>query len=185
MRILAFFATGSEDAEFVITVDLLRRARIEVLTVSVDDSNPVSLSHNINVTPDRILSDLGDEEIDEFDGLFLPGGKIGVSNLKKSDRLMSIIKRFNENKKLLSAICAAPTVLAHAGIMKGHKFTCYEGWQDEIDGIYEAVGAMKDENIVTGRSLNYSIDFSLLIIEYLLGSDAKEKVEKGILRREW
>ena len=183
MKILAFYTDGNEDAEFVITVDLLRRARIECLTVSADDKDFIYTSHNICTKPEAKLKDLSDEEIMSFDGLFIPGGKIGVENLSKNDRLLKIIKKFHDSNKLVSAICAAPTVLSKAGIMSNHKFTCYDGWESLVDGIYEkAMPYVVDKNVITGRSLNYSVDFTLQIIEYLTGSENKEKVAKGILK---
>ena len=183
MKILAFYTNGSEDAEFVITVDLLRRARIECLTVSISDDDFIYTSHNLSTKPDAKLKDLTDEEIMSYDGLFLPGGKVGVSNLSQCDRLLKIIKEFHDNNKLVSAICAAPSVLSKAGIMSNHRFTCYDGWETLIDGTYEkAMPYVVDKNVITGRSLNYSIDFTLAIIEYLTGSENREKVAKGILK---
>ncbi|MBP5343033.1 DJ-1/PfpI family protein [bacterium] len=183
-KILAFYAEGSEDAEFVITVDLLRRAKIFVKTVSVSDRDKVTLSHNILTSPDTHISNLSSEEIDSYDGLFLPGGKAGVENLSKCEVLLKIIKDFHDSSKLVSAVCAAPSVLSKAGIMKNHKFTCYEGWQSQVEGEYERCGTVISSNVITGRSLNYSIDLSLEIIEYLLGAEKRKEVEKSILKVE-
>lgn len=182
MKILAFCANGSEDAEFIITVDLLRRAKVDVSIVSVENES-IYTSHNVQIRADKMLKDMDKDELMSYDGLFLPGGKVGVSNLIKSNKLISLIKDFYNCGKLVSAICAAPTVLAKANIMSNHKFTCYDGFESLIDGDYmKAMPYVIDSNIITGRSLNYTIDFALAIIEYLVGKDERERVEKGILK---
>ena len=166
-----------------ITVDILRRGGVDVTLASVDKMD-VLLSHKLLIKADTLFKKMSDKECLEYDCLFIPGGKAAFTTLHNIPRLLDLVKEFYTNKKLVCAICAAPSILGLAGILDNKNFTCYEGFQEYMkNGIYHPeLGAVKDQNIITGRSMNYSIDFSLMVLEYLMGKDVALKVSKGILR---
>jgi len=177
MKVLFLLSNGTEDTEFVATRDILIRAGIEVVTASINNID-VELSHKLTVMADTIISD----KMPIFDGIIIPGGKAGVLNMLENETVLKLIKDYNDKHLLVSAICAAPTVLSKAGVLKNKKYTCYEGWQENIsDGEYLKKGVVRDDNIITARSMYYSIDFGLEIVEYLLNKEVKTKVMKGIL----
>ena len=185
MKVLVFIANGTEDTELVTTLDLLKRAGIESKLVSLNTLE-VTLSHGLVIKCDSTIRKLEITEALSYDSVFLPGGSKGVERMLKCDRLMDILKIFNFNNRVISAICAAPKVLYKAGILDYKKFTCYDGCEEGIKGAFymEKAPVVKDSNIITGRSLNYSIDFSLELINVLLGEDAAFKVKKGILKED-
>ncbi len=183
MKVYAFVANGSEDSELVTTVDVLKRGKIDVLLVSIDDLF-VTLSHGLIIKADMTIDNFSDELIDDAYGLIIPGGLKGVNAMLESKELLSIIKKFNDNKKFVSAICAGPTVLSKAGVIGDNKYTCYDGFEEKItDGKYQkGKSFVVSNNVITGRSMNYSIEFGLAILEYLKGKEDRIKVEKSILR---
>ena len=177
MKVVIFVSNGTEDSEYVTTRDLLRRANIEVTTLSIDEKI-VKLSHGLNIISDGLI-----DEYDTSDAIILPGGKVGVNNFLSNDKLLNIIREHHSLGKLTCAICAAPVVLHKAGILKNNSFTCYDGFEEGIsDGCYIKKPTIRSSNVITGRSMNYTIEFALNIIDYLLGDEATKRVKEGILR---
>ena len=173
------FATGYEEVEALTVVDLLRRAKIGCDIVAVDDGDFVTGSHGI-----AIRADLGftQTDFDACDGVILPGGLKGTNHLKKDPRVIALLQRFHEEGKLTAAICAAPTVLAEAGILEGKHAVCYPGLEGELTGaIPMAAPSVPDENVITGRALGSAIPFALEIIRYFEGEEAAAAVAKGIV----
>ena len=185
MRILTFIANGTEDSELVTTLDLLKRAGIDYYLVSLDEIE-VTLSHGIRIKADSLLKDLSIKSMLNYDGIFLPGGSRGTNTFKNSEQLAQILIEYDLRAKPIMAICAAPTVLGKVGILEGKKYTCYDGCEEEIEGgrYMKNIGAIRDQNIITAKSVYYTINFALKIIEYLKGNESVELVEKQILRRE-
>ena len=117
-----FLADGFEEIEALTVVDLLRRANIEISTVSIMGRKNVTGSHNITVEADALLEET---DFDSLDMLILPGGMPGTTNLADCKALTDKIKEFDEKDKMLCAICAAPTVFGKLGILKGKKACCF------------------------------------------------------------
>jgi 4-methyl-5(b-hydroxyethyl)-thiazole monophosphate biosynthesis len=163
MKSAIFLADGFEDCEGLITVDMLRRGKQEIDTVSMNDTCEVHTSHGVTMLADKVFS-----EIDPayYDILILPGGKRGVVNLEKSEPLKKILlKHFNEGK-LTCAICAAPSLLGHIGILKGRKYTCFPGFEeDSFDGEYQMELAVEDGSLITGRGMGATIEFARTILK--------------------
>ena len=183
MKVLTIFGCGSEDSELVVTVDILRRGGVDVTLASID-SELVKLSHGFYVKADTLLSKLSDKECLEYDALFIPGGKVAFTAMHKIDRLFKLVNDFNDNNKIIASICAAPSIFGIAGVLENKNYTCYSGFEKySKTGIYHMeVGAIKDGNIITGRSMNYSIEFGLLLLESLTSYENMKKVSDGILR---
>lgn len=178
-KVIALLADGFEDIECIATVDLLRRAGIRVDLASIKD-DVVQGGLGTKVVTDLLLSDIQEE----YDALFLPGGK-GVGKLDESDLVKSLIKEYNQKGKLVTAICAAPLILGKMGLLDNKKFTCYPEFEEFMPkGIHTPVGAVKDGNIITGKGVGFVYDFALMLIEELVGLDIKNKVYESTLIKE-
>lgn len=179
MKIMVFLADGFEEVEALTVVDYLRRVDIEVDMVSITEERNVKGAHGIEVVADKLLKNL---ETENYEGLVIPGGLPGATNLRDSKEVIEIVKDFNREEKLVAAICAGPMVLQKAGIVAGKNFTCYPGVEEEIkDGIYRDSSVVVDGNIITAKGPAFAVDFSLIIVEYLLGKEKKDELGKDIL----
>jgi 4-methyl-5(b-hydroxyethyl)-thiazole monophosphate biosynthesis len=178
MPILVPLAEGFEEIEAVAVIDLLRRGGIEVITAALG-TNPVTGSHGIPVTADTKLG-----QSTSFSGIVLPGGGLGTENLKNDRRIRDLVRLIHDEKGLTAAICAAPSVLAAAGIMKGIRFTCYPGFEDEIKGqggIYTGDPVVKDGCIITGKGAGCAVQFALALIEELKSPEAARGIKEQII----
>ncbi len=174
-----FFAPGFEEVEALTPVDLLRRAGVEVKLISVSDSLQVTGSHGISVLTDLLFDEAGDIEADL---LVLPGGQPGTTNLKSCGRLLELLRDFDERGKKLGAICAAPTVLGKAGLLKGKKAVCYPGCEGELEGAkVSKERVVTDGNITTSRGVGTAIPFALALIEELEGKEKAEQIRNSIV----
>ena len=174
---VVFLADGFEDCEALLTVDLLRRAGITVITASINEDEEVTSAHDVTVIAD-IMADLVD--FNDADIVILPGGMPGTKNLAANEIVRNACLRFAE-KKYVAAICAAPSILGELGILGGKEATCYPGFEDKLLGAdYCNTGVVVDGNIITGQALGSAIPFALAIIEVLLGKKDAEKVKAAI-----
>lgn len=178
MRGLMILADGFEDTEALTTRDVLTRGGIEVTTCSITDRLEVESSFGVHVLADALLKLIFDCE--PYDFIILPGGGRGTRNLLECQFLKQYLDYFIAENKLVCAICAAPSILGKYGFLKNRKYTCFAGFNARIDGIFTGNEVEKDGNIITGRSMQYSIPFALEIIDHLLGSEIKEKVLIGL-----
>ncbi|MFA5534862.1 MAG: DJ-1 family glyoxalase III [Mariniphaga sp.] len=174
-------AEGFEEIEAVSIIDVLRRAGLDVRIVSVTGQLDVTGSHGI-----RILSDVLFEDVDYglVDLIILPGGMPGATHLKNHAGLQEQMKKFYRQGKLLGAICAAPLVFGHLGILRGHKATCYPGYEDQLRGATVAGTDIEvSGNIITGKGVGVAVLFALKIVEIFKGEKfAGELAEKMIVR---
>lgn len=179
-KVYVFLAEGFEESEAVVPIDLMRRARLEVVTVSVTEDPVVVSSHGIPVTADTTISEL----TDLADAIFLPGGLKGTNNLKASEAVAAKILAHKEAGKYLSAICAAPTVYGLMGLLEGKKATCYPGKEAELLGA-EWTGAVQtvtvDGQFITSRGMGTSIDFGLKMIELLVSREKAQEIANQVL----
>ncbi|MCR5332998.1 MAG: DJ-1/PfpI family protein [Bacilli bacterium] len=176
MKALMLLANGFEDTEGLTTRDVLIRGGIEVTTASITDSREVMSSFGV-----RLLADTTIDNVDtSYDILVLPGGGRGTQNLALSRKTKELILSYDKNEKLLAAICAAPSIYGHMGLLKGKRYTCFAGCNEGVDGIFTANEVEVDGRYITARSMQYSIPFALAIIEKMLGKEAKERVIIGL-----
>ena len=172
-----FLDNGFEEIEAITTIDLLRRANIALTTVSITGNPMVLGAHNIAVEADGLIDkiDFSDAEM-----LILPGGQ---TKLGDCSALRELLIEHNKADKPIAAICAAPSVLGTNGLLKGRKATCFPGFEDKLEGAEKIdAGAVRDENIVTGKSMGSAVTFGLKVVETLIGKDAADKVEASIYR---
>lgn len=172
-----FLANGFETIEALAVVDMLRRAKIDVNTVGVT-GKIVTSSHNIDVTADI--------EIDEFDvkdadAVVLPGGMPGTLNLEADKTVQGAVDYCVENKKYICAICAAPSILGHKGLLKGKEAICFPGFENDLTGaILSDKYVVTDGLIITARGAGVAVDFGLEIVKALKGEETAENVRKTI-----
>lgn len=178
-KVAVFFGTGYEEIEALTVVDLLRRAGVETAMVSVTGERSVAGSHSIQVAMDALI-----EEVDfgQLDVIVLPGGMPGTKNLEACVTLMEQVDVFAAQGKLVAAICAAPSILGHRGILKGKRACSFPAFESHLEGA-EVVKepAVTDGNIVTGRGMGAAIPFGLAILEKLQGSDAAKQMAEAIV----
>lgn len=172
-----FLANGFETIEALAVVDMLRRAKIDVKTVGVT-GKIVTSSHNIDVTADI--------EIDEFDvkdadAVVLPGGMPGTLNLEADKTVQGAVDYCVENKKYICAICAAPSILGHKGLLKGKEAICFPGFENDLTGaILSDKYVVTDGLIITARGAGVAVDFGLEIVKAIKGEETAENVRKTI-----
>ncbi|HOF42981.1 MAG TPA: DJ-1/PfpI family protein [Bacilli bacterium] len=179
MKGLILLANGFEEAEAIITIDILRRAKLDVTLASVGLDLTVTSSHNIQVLADTRLSDVISEE---YGFLIIPGGLKSVLTFHSSSLVSEIVEEFVLNQKIIGAICAGPTVLSRLGLLKGKKFTCFPGLDEYLkSGAYhpekEVIVA---NNIITARAMAHTIEFALEIVKKILGKEEAKRIEKAI-----
>ena len=178
-KIAIFFAEGYEEIEALTVVDLCRRAGIWVDMVSVTDSLQVTGAHGIPVVMDKMLAEV---EFDTLDMLVLPGGMPGTRNLEQVPLLMEQVKAFAAAGKYIAAICAAPSVFGHLGLLAGKNACCYPGFEEELTGANVMFHPCEaDGNIITSRGMGCAIDFSLKIIEKLKNDDTASQIGRQII----
>ncbi|NLJ41505.1 MAG: DJ-1/PfpI family protein [Clostridiales bacterium] len=179
---MVFLAQGFEEVEALTAVDYLRRMDIDAEMVSITDNKEVMGAHEIIVTADRTIEEI--EDIDTYDGAVIPGGLPGATNLRDNPKVIEIVRKINENGKLVAAICAGPIVLDRAGIIKGKKVTSYPGFEDQLKGaVYEEQRVVTDGNIITARGPALAVYFAVEIVKYLLGEEKADELKRGILLR--
>ena len=179
-RLGIFMADGCEEIEGLTVVDIVRRAKLAIETISITDTLQVTSSHGVTFMTDAIATEVN---FDELDGIILPGGMPGTLHLGESDIVNEVIKRFAAEGKLVAAICAAPSVLGAAGILTGKEATCHPGFEEKLTGaeVTTALRAVTDGNIITSRGMGTAIEFSLAIIKKFVDDDMVEHVKTGII----
>jgi 4-methyl-5(b-hydroxyethyl)-thiazole monophosphate biosynthesis len=181
-KAIVLLADGFEDVEAVTPVDYLRRAGIEVSTVSISESLTVTSKWGgIKMIADATLADI--KQGGDWDAVILPGGMPGASNLAASKETGSLLKNMAVEGKLICAICAAPAiVLAPLGLLSGKKFTCYPGMEEKVNnGKWSDDRVVTDGNIITSRGAGTAGEFAVAIIEKLLDKAAAQKIADTVL----
>lgn len=178
-KVCVFFGTGYEEIEALTVVDILRRQGIDTEMVSITGEKTVVGSHHIPVIMDCLIEMV---DFNEVDMIVLPGGLAGTRNLESCELLMEQVDAFAASGKAVCAICAAPSILGHRGILKGKKAIAYPGFEDQLkDAVITYEPTVRDGNIITGRGMGCSIPFALAIIEYLSGQKAADEMAAKIV----
>jgi protein deglycase len=174
---IIILADGFEEVEAVTVIDLLRRAEIRVTVLGLDGVE-VRGAHDVWIRADQLFNGFSEP----FDALILPGGGPGTKKLAASKDLVELVRQSHERGLLCAAICAAPTILAKAGILDDKKAVCYPGCEDKMgDAVVLEDAVVVDGNIITSRSAGTAIPFGLEIIYALLGEEVEENVRSAIL----
>jgi len=177
-KVLIPLAEGFEELEAVAVIDVLRRAGIEVITAGLQPG-PVASARKVAVIPDTTIDTARAED---FDMIILPGGQPGSDNLSADIRIDKLLKDFHTADKLIGAICAAPTVLAKAGLLSGRQATSYPGYQEKLGGAYYLDKmVVEDGKTITSQGPGTAIPFALAIVSRLAGSRTAEDIAKAML----
>ena len=180
-RVLVPLAPGCEELEAVTVIDLLRRAGVEVVTAGLEEGL-VRCSRGTVLMPDATLDEVADQD---FDMIVLPGGLPGADHLNDDPRIQRLLRRMAEQGRFTAAICAAPKVLASAGLLDGRQATSYPGVlqaaeQPSIQVLDRPV--VRDGSVITSRGPGTAMDFALELIEALEGRDKRDEVEQALVR---
>ena len=178
-KVLVPLAEGCEELEAVTLIDLLRRAEVEVVTAGLKPGIVIA-SRGVKLVPDVTL------EValqDQYDMVVLPGGMPGATHLQDDPRIISLLQKMAAAGQYTAAICAAPMVLAKAGLLEGKRATSYPGSLDAYTGIsLQTAAVVQDGKVLTSRGPGTAMDFALALIEVLTGPDKRQQVEAALVR---
>lgn len=176
--IYVFLANGFEEVEALAPIDLLRRSGSEVLTVGVG-GKAVTGSHRIT-----IAADITEEDVllnDALEMIVLPGGMPGTLNLEKSDVVQNAVEYCHKNQRLIGAICAAPSILGHKGLLAGREAIAYPGFEQELTGAeISSHSVCRSGNIITAQGAGAAVPFGLRLVEALHGEAKARALADGI-----
>ncbi len=176
MKLMMPLADGFEEIEAFSVISVLRGAGIPIETVGVVGS-VIKGGHGVRTMVDKRLNSL---ELDDYDGIVIPGGTRGCENLNKSKIILDAIKKFNREGKLVAGICAAPKVIAKTGILDNRKATIYPGMEREL-AYPRGDRVVVDNNIITSQGPGTAIEFALSIVEYLLDEETAKTHEMNLV----
>ena len=180
-KVLVPLAPGFEELEAVTIIDLLRRAKIDV-TVAGLEEGAITGSRGTRIVPDALLSSAVKSD---YDMLVLPGGLPGADNLNSDHHIHGLLQQMSVKGKYIAAICAAPKVLASAGLLANKEMTSYPGSLSGItvEGMHNTgKEVVVDNNVITSRGPGTAMDFSLQLIQLLAGDKIRNEVEQGLQR---
>ncbi len=177
-RVVVVLADGFEEVEAMAVVDVLRRAEIETVIAGLHDGH-ITSARKVKVIPDTVIDTV---KPDDFDMIVLPGGQPGSDNLNADVRVKELIRSFSLKGKLTGAICAAPIVLASAGILQGKRVTSYPTYKERLGGaVYEEKTVVSDGNVLTSRGAGTALNFGLAIVERLMGREKAQTIKESML----
>lgn len=172
------FAEGFEEVEAIATLDVIRRAGIEIKSVGIGSKTVIG-AHSIPV-----VCDLTENEIvldDSLNGIILPGGMPGTTNLMSNSTVDSAIDFCAENNLLISAICAAPMILGRKGLLENKEAVCFPGFEEELKGAKVSSDFVcKDGNIITAKGMGSAINFGLEIVAYYNGYESAKSLKQTL-----
>lgn len=180
MEVYLFLAEGFEELEVVTPVDLMRRAGININTVSVSGKKDVTGSHGITLHADLLFEqcDFSNAEL-----LMLPGGMPGTKHLGGHQPLCRLLTEQNEKGKRIGAICAAPSVLGQLHLLEGKKATCYPGFESYLGDSYVDDSVVVDGNVITAKGAGVAYDYALCLISLLKDKDTADRVASQSIYR--
>lgn len=175
--VYVFLADGFEIIEALAPVDMLTRAKIDVKTVGVT-GEMVTSSCGVQVKTDMSIDDF---DFYDVQAVVLPGGMPGTLNLENNPIVGRTIDNAVNTSTPICAICAAPSILGHKGLLKGKEATCFPGFEEALDGaILSEKYVVTDGNIITARGAGVCIDFGLEIVKKLKGAEIADEIRKTI-----
>ena len=170
-----FLADGFEETEAIGALDVIRRAEIEIKTVGVTGET-VRGSHGVEIKAD-ILPECVDYE--NMDGVILPGGMPGTTNLLENEGVISAVKFCFEKDKMIAAICAAPMIFGKLGLLKGKSATCYPGFESHLEGaVHTGEMVVADGNIITGKGAGAAMLFGGAIVDFFKANEGRKILDQ-------
>ena len=180
-KVLVPLANGCEELEAVTIIDLLRRAGVEVISAGLQPG-PVQASRGTVLLPDKLLDDVENEL---FDLIVLPGGLPGADHLDQDPRIKTLLNANHQRGAYIGAICAAPKVLANAGLLQNKTATAYPGVLDPMQFPATKVTTATveiDGNVITSKGPGTAMDFALTLIECLCGAEKRQEITTQLQR---
>jgi 4-methyl-5(b-hydroxyethyl)-thiazole monophosphate biosynthesis len=176
--VAVILADGFEEVEAIAIIDVLRRAGIDTVVAGLHDGH-ITSARKVKIIPDTTIDAV---MVDDFDMIVLPGGQPGTDNLNADTRVKDLVTNFSQKGKLTGAICAAPMVLANAGVLKGRNATSYPSYKDSLVGaVYEEKSVVIDGNVLTSRGAGTALAFGLAIVERLVSKEKALKIKEAML----
>lgn len=180
--VYVFLATGFEEIEALAPIDIMRRAGLQVTTVSITGALQVQGAHGVGVVADALLQEI---DFGKAEMIVLPGGLPGSTNLDACEPLTQAITAHYAVGRPIAAICAAPLVFGHLGLLKDKLATCYPGVETELAGAtYTAAIVERDGNIITGKGPGAAFEFGYSIVDYFQGEGASAGLRQGMIYAE-
>lgn len=181
-KAVLILAPGFEETEAISTADVLRRGGVELVLAGIDQSDWVESTHGVRIGLDTCLKDVS---INDQDVLVLPGGMPGARKLAESEEVIDAVKKAAAGEILIGAICAAPIVLAAAGVLRGRRVTCFPGFDSELaDGIYTGNRLENDDGLVTAVGPGAALEFGLALLRELGLEREAVKLADGMMVRQ-
>lgn len=180
-KALVFMANGFEEIEAITLVDILRRAGVEVDMCSINEGLSVTGANGVKLEADIVLRDVKNPDI--YDILITPGGMPGATNLRNNERVVEMIASFFDREgRFIASICAAPIILAKAGITTALSGTCYPGFEAKAAfKQYKQEAVVMDRNVITSMGPATAFRLALKVVEVLLGKEASERIAEDTL----
>jgi len=177
--VLVPLADGFEEIEAISIIDILRRADLNVTTAALGDSLQVKGAHGITVHADSKWSDTGGAT---YDAIVLPGGP-AYQTLMNHEGVITALRRHNDAGKVTSAICASPAVLAHSGVIKGKRVSCYPSVEEDVAKVAKLTqrAVVIDGNIVTSRGPSTAVAFAIALVGEILDTEKSRKIAADLL----
>jgi len=174
-----FLANGFEEIEALYTVDVLRRAGVDIKTIGVDSST-ITGSHKITIECDLCTKKLKVD--DNFEMIILPGGMPGSKNLDQNPVVNEFIEFAHKHDKFICAICAAPFILGKRNLLSGKKATCFPGFENQLYGAEVSdCGCVRDGKIITARAMGSAHEFAFEILKALKGESTAKAIKDSII----
>ena len=178
-RLAIFLADGFEEIEALAVVDICRRGGLTIDMISIMGKTEVTGSHGIMVKADGLFEDA---VIGDYDMLILPGGMPGTLKLEAHEALMQQVDEFYAAGKKIGAICAAPSIFGHKGILKGRRACSYPTFENQLEGAAVTSGPVEiSDNVITSRGMGTAIDFGLAILGVFCGQEMAQRIAKAII----
>jgi 4-methyl-5(b-hydroxyethyl)-thiazole monophosphate biosynthesis len=178
MTAYIFLADGFEEIEAITPIDILRRAGIETVTVSISENLRVVGAHHIAVEADCLFSQC---DFANADALILPGGLPGTTNLGAHQLLLDLLKRHHVAEKLTAAICAAPSILGKLNLLDGKEAICYPSFEKALHGAtISGSKVVRSGNIITAKAAGVATEFALEVVATLKGTEEAQKIAQAI-----
>lgn len=178
-KIGIFMADGCEEIEGLTVVDIVRRAKMEIVMISITGKREVTSSHQVTFLTDALAAEV---DYDTLDGIVLPGGMPGTLNLQADETVNKVIRQFATEGRLVCAICAAPSVLGAADVLEGKWATCHPGFEEKLTGAkVEEKEVVVDGNVITSRGMGTAIPFALSLVSQMVSEEKAQELAQSII----
>ena len=179
MKAVVYFVPGFEEVEALAVVDVLRRGGVEVVMAGVEGMR-VTSAHQIAIQMDTMFDEIDYETVDM---MILPGGA-GTTRYNDCKELINLLKKFKTEGKWLAAICAAPSILGQAGLLKGEKAICYPGYEEKlVDAEVVREKVVVSNHIITAIGAGAALDFGFKILEILKGKEVSDTIRERMIAK--